>query len=166
MASLNLIHVIGNVGRDAELKYGNSGTAVATFSVATTETTSDGREFTEWHQVKAFGKTAEVCGQYVKKGRKVYIQGKNQTSEWERDGIKQRKTEVVANRLILLDKANSDQPYTSRVSQRDEPGPPMDKIGYVIPGYTGAVHGSEPDAFDVGELSPAEFDAPPLSPGV
>ena len=155
MASLNMVQIIGNVGRDAELKYGNSGTAVASFSVATTETTSDGREFTEWHNVKAFGKTAEVCGQYVKKGRRVYIEGKNQTSEWERDGVKQRRTEVVARRMLLLDKASSDQPYTPRVSQRDEPGPPLDKIGYIMPGYDASA-----------ELGPPmDFDAPPLSPG-
>jgi len=90
MASVNRVILIGNLGRDPELRYTPSGAAVANFTIATTDTwTKDGEKqsHTEWHRIVAWGKLAEVCGEYLAKGKQVYIEGRIRTNEWEdRDG--------------------------------------------------------------------------------
>lgn len=105
--SLNKVLLIGNLGKDPELKYTPSGVAVATFSIATSESWKDQegnqQEKTEWHNIVAWRKLAEICGEYLKKGKKVYIEGKLQTRNYEKDGIKRYVTEIVADQLIMLD---------------------------------------------------------------
>jgi single-strand DNA-binding protein len=106
-ASVNKVILIGNLGRDPELRYTQSGQAVANFTLATTETWNKregGREErTEWHRIVAWGRTAELCAQYLSKGRTVYVEGRLQTREWEnREGQKQRTTEVVALSVQFL----------------------------------------------------------------
>jgi single-strand DNA-binding protein len=106
-ASVNKVILVGNLGRDPELRYTQAGTAVANFTLATNEsfTTKDGRreERTEWHRIVAWGKTAELCSQYLSKGRTVYIEGRLQTREWEnKEGQKQRTTEIVAQTVQFL----------------------------------------------------------------
>jgi single-strand DNA-binding protein len=87
MASVNKVILVGNLGRDPELRYTQSGQAVANFTIATTErfSTRDGdrQERTEWHRIVTWGKTAELCAQYLAKGRSVYLEGRLQTREWE-----------------------------------------------------------------------------------
>jgi single-strand DNA-binding protein len=107
MAGVNKVILIGNLGRDPELRYTQSGQAVANFTLATTERfpTKDGerQERTEWHRVVAWGRTAELCAQYLSKGRSVYVEGRLQTREWEdRDGQKRRTTEIVAVSVQFL----------------------------------------------------------------
>ncbi len=108
MGSVNKAILIGNLGRDAELKYTTSGTAVATLSVATTESWKDKnsgerQEKTEWHRVVVWGKTAENLASYLVKGKQVYIEGRIQTREWEdQDGQKRYTTEIRSDRLTLL----------------------------------------------------------------
>ena len=106
MASLNKTMLIGNLGRDPEVRYTQSGTAVATLSVATNErwNTAEGEkaERTEWHRVVAFGKLAEICGQHLAKGRTVYIEGRLQTRAWEKDGDKRSVTEIIAGSVQVL----------------------------------------------------------------
>ena len=106
MASLNKVMLIGNLGRDPEIRHTQAGTAVATFSVATNErwNTNEGEkaERTEWHRVIAFGKLAEICGQHLAKGRTVYIEGRLQTRSWEKDGDKRSVTEIVAGSVQFL----------------------------------------------------------------
>jgi single-strand DNA-binding protein len=106
MASLNKVMLIGNLGRDPEIRHTQAGTAVATFSVATNErwNTTEGEkaERTEWHRVIAFGKLAEICGQHLAKGRTVYIEGRLQTRSWEKDGDKRSVTEIVAGSVQFL----------------------------------------------------------------
>ena len=106
MASLNKVMLIGNLGRDPEIRHTQAGTAVATFSVATNErwNTTEGEkaERTEWHRVIAFGKLAEICGQHLAKGRTVYIEGRLQTRSWEKDGEKRSVTEIVAGSVQFL----------------------------------------------------------------
>ena len=107
MAGVNKAILIGNLGRDPELRYTQGGQAVANFSIATTEsfTTKDGRrdERTEWHRIVVWGKTAENCAQYLSKGRTVYVEGRIQTREWEnKEGQKQRTTEIVAQTVQFL----------------------------------------------------------------
>ncbi len=106
--SLNKVMIIGNVGRDPEMRYLQNGTPVTSFSVAAsrTWTTPEGerREETEWFNVVAWNKLAETCNQLVTKGRKVYIEGRLRTHSWEgQDGQKRYRTEVVATSMILLD---------------------------------------------------------------
>lgn len=105
--SLNKVQLIGNLGKDPELKYTPSGVAVATFSIATSESWKDQdgnqQEKTEWHNIVAWRKLAEICGEYLKKGKKVYLEGKLQTRNYEKDGVKRYVTEIVADQLIMLD---------------------------------------------------------------
>lgn len=105
--SLNKVSLIGNLGKDTELKYTPNGVAVATFSIATSESWKDkdgnAQEKTEWHNIVAWRKLAEICGEYLKKGKKVYIEGKLQTRNYEKDGVKRYVTEIVADKLIMLD---------------------------------------------------------------
>jgi len=106
-AGVNKVILIGNLGRDPELRYTQSGQAVANFTLATTETWNKkegGREErTEWHRIVAWGRTAELCAQYLSKGRTVYVEGRLQTREWEnREGQKQKTTEIVALSVQFL----------------------------------------------------------------
>jgi single-strand DNA-binding protein len=106
--SVNKVILIGNLGKDPEVKYTPSGTAVAKFSLATNERYKDkGGEWqdrTEWHNIVAWQRLAEIVGEYVKKGSKLYIEGRLQTSSWDdkESGQKRYKTEVIANDLVLL----------------------------------------------------------------
>jgi len=100
MSSLNQVTLIGNLGKDPEIRRLNNGDAVANFSIATSEKWTDKgsgekRERTEWHRVVAWGKIAEIIEKYVKKGDKIMVQGKLQTRSWEKDGHKNYTTEVV-----------------------------------------------------------------------
>ena len=109
MASVNKVILIGNLGRDPELRYTPGGQAVANFTLATNErfTTKDGakQERTEWHRIVAWGRTGELCAQYLSKGRSVYLEGRLQTREWEdKEGQKRQTTEVVAQTVQFLDR--------------------------------------------------------------
>ena len=106
--SVNKVQIIGTLGRDPEMKYLPSGSAVVAVSVATDESYNDKQsgqkvEKTEWHRITAFGKRAEIIGQYLKKGSKAYFEGKLRTREWEKDGVKRYTTEIVVNDMMMLD---------------------------------------------------------------
>ena len=114
MGSLNRVMLIGNLGRDPEVRYTGSGAAVANFTLATNEvwTNKEGRreERTEWHRIVVFGKTAEVCREYLKKGRQVYVEGRLQTRQWEdREGNKRTTTEINAQNIVFLGRAGETQ---------------------------------------------------------
>ncbi len=106
MGSLNQAQLIGNLGRDAELRYTSSGQAVTNFSIATTETWKDKsgqkQEKTEWHRIVLWGKSAETLSQYLQKGKQVFVQGRLETREWEKDGVKKQTTEIKADKVVLL----------------------------------------------------------------
>lgn len=106
MRSLNQVQLIGNLTRDPEVKYIPSGDPVANFSIATnrewTDSNGEKQEAADFHNVVAWRKLAEVCGQYLKKGNKVYISGRLQTRSWEKDGVKRYATEVVCKDVIFL----------------------------------------------------------------
>jgi single-strand DNA-binding protein len=104
---LNKAILIGNLGRDPEMRYTPSGVAVANFNIATSETwtNKEGQKETrtEWHRIVAFGKLGEICGEYLAKGRQVYIEGRIQTRDWEdKEGVKRYTTEIIANQMIML----------------------------------------------------------------
>ena len=107
MASVNKVILVGNLGRDPEMRYMPSGDAIASFSVATTDTWKDKsgakQEKTEWHRISMFGKQAEIAGQYLKKGSSVYIEGRLQTRKGtDKEGHERQTTEVVADRMQML----------------------------------------------------------------
>jgi single-strand DNA-binding protein len=110
--NLNKAMIIGNMTRDPEVKTTPSGQNVASFSVATnrvwTNAQGQKQEAVEYHNIVAWGKLAEICGQYLNKGKKVYIEGRLQTRDWEgQDGVKRYKTEIVAENMIMLDRGGS-----------------------------------------------------------
>jgi single-strand DNA-binding protein len=126
MASLNKVIIIGHLGRDPEMRYTPSGQPVANFSVATDESYKgkDGQkvEKSEWHRIVAWGKQAEFCGNYLAKGRLVYVEGKLETRKWtDKDtGVERYTTEIKADRVMGMDKRPEGQPtgaqpeYTGR----------------------------------------------------
>ena len=136
MASINKAILIGNLGRDPELRYLPSGGPVVSFSIATTDVFNDRngarQERTDWHNIVVFGKQAEACSQYLKKGRQVYIEGRISTRQYEaKDGTGKRyRTEIVAQRVQFLGTgggragATMDEPHDIG---GDLPPPPMDE---------------------------------------
>jgi single-strand DNA-binding protein len=124
---LNKIMIIGNLGRDPEMRYTPSGKPVTTFSVATSRTwsTSDGekREETEWFNVVAWSSLAEICKQYLTKGQQVYIEGRLQTRHWDdQEGNKHTSVEIVANEMIILSERREagDGSTESETSEEEE----------------------------------------------
>ncbi len=121
--SLNKVMLIGNLGRDPELRYTTSGTAVASFTVATNDTWKDAdgnvQERTEWHNIVAWKKLAEICGEWLKKGKKVYIEGRIQTRSYDdkNTGTKKYITEIIAEDMLMLDsKGQSEREMTDASS--------------------------------------------------
>ncbi len=105
---INKVILVGNLGRDPEVRYTPSGTAVANVTIATGESwkdrnTGEQQERTEWHRVVFFSRLAEIVEQYLKKGAKVYVEGRLQTRSWEQDGVKRYTTEIIANEMQMLD---------------------------------------------------------------
>lgn len=111
--------IIGNLTRDPEVRTTNGGQQVASFGVATnhvwTDSSGQKQEKAEFHNIVAWGKLADICGQYLAKGRKVYVEGRLQTREWQgQDGAKRNRTEIVAENMIMLDRGNSAAPAMAR----------------------------------------------------
>ena len=105
-AGINKVIIIGNLGRDPEVRYAQSGMAICKLSVAVTERVKDGdawKDVTEWFRVTVFGKTAENAGQYLQKGRQVYVDGRLKTEKYkDKDGVEKTSVEVIANTLQFL----------------------------------------------------------------
>ncbi len=133
--TVNKVILIGNLGGDPETRYTPSGSAVCNLTLATSESWKDKQngqqqERTEWHRVVFFGKLAEIVGQYLRKGSKVYVEGRLQTREWEKDGIKRYTTEVVVDMggtMQMLDSRNDSGGqggnYAPQGQQRSAPAP-------------------------------------------
>ena len=114
MASVNKVILLGNLGRDPETRYTTGGDAVTTLNIATSEQWKDKsgekQERTEWHRVVLFARLAEIAGEYLKKGRSVYIEGRLQTRKYtDKDGVEKYSTEIVADRMQLLGGRESGQ---------------------------------------------------------
>ncbi len=112
---VNLVILVGNLGQDPEVRYMPNGNAVANFTVATSESWQDQQgqkqERTEWHRIVMYRKLAEIAGQYLRKGSKVYLEGKLQTREWQdQQGQKRYTTEIVADEMQMLDSKQDGQP--------------------------------------------------------
>ena len=133
--AVNKVILIGNLGRDPEVRYLPSGQAVAAFSLATSDNYTDRsgarQERTEWHNVVVYGKQAELCGQYLKKGRQAYVEGRITYRQWDaKDGSGKRyRTEIVAQRVQFLGGrpgAGAEEPAEVAGGGDVEPPPPMD----------------------------------------
>jgi single-strand DNA-binding protein len=133
---LNKVILIGNLGRDPEVRYTPGGLAVANFSMATSETwtNKEGEKETrtEWHRIVAWGKLGEICGEYLSKGKQIYIEGRIQTREWEdKEGNKRYTTEIIALQMLMLgSRESADEPRTSPSSDMETPNlpePPISK---------------------------------------
>ncbi len=115
MASVNKAIIVGNLGADPEQRYTQNNTPVTTFRIATTDQWTDKQsgqrqERTEWHRIVAWGRLAEICGQYLRKGKQVYVEGRLQTREWEdQQGQKRYTTEIVAQTMQMLGRAGEGE---------------------------------------------------------
>lgn len=125
---VNKVILIGNLGRDPEVRYTPDGKAVVNFGLATSlewkdKTTGEKREKTEWHRIVAFGKLGEICGEYLSKGRQVYIEGRLQTRSWEQEGVTRYITEIVASEMQMLGAkgAESSGGYAREPQQNTKP---------------------------------------------
>jgi len=130
MSGVNKVILIGNLGADPDLRHTPSGLAVSNLNLATTEvfTNREGEKNkrTEWHRVVTFGRLAEICNQYLKKGRQVYIEGRLQTREWEdQKGVKRFTTEVIATNMVMLG-SRGEAAYTSDEAQAEAPAEGVD----------------------------------------
>jgi len=131
MYSLNRATLIGNLTREPETRQTPAGQTVCSFSIATNRawTGNDGQkqDATEFHNIVAWGKLAEICGQYLNKGKKIYVEGRLQTRDWEgQDGVKRYRTEIVAENLIMLDgKGGQSNPNAIAGSGTPEFRPPQ-----------------------------------------
>jgi len=133
MASVNKVILIGNLGRDPEVRYTQNGTAVANFTLATNEVWNDKsgerQEKTEWHRIVVWGKQAEIAREHLSKGKQVYIEGSIQTRQWDdREGNKRTTTEIKAQRLMMMGRADAGESRMDAAAPPpgDEPGPPPD----------------------------------------
>ncbi|HIJ79853.1 MAG: single-stranded DNA-binding protein [Desulfobulbaceae bacterium] len=135
---VNKVTLIGNLGKDPEVRYSQTGTAIANFTVATTETwkKADGNkeELTEWHRVVAFARLGEICGEYLSKGSKVYIEGRLQTRKWEdKDGNPRYTTEIVAKEMKMLSPRGAGAGSNGGNQNYDEPPYPEPVMGDDVP---------------------------------
>ncbi len=131
MAGVNKVILIGNLGANPEVKYLSNGTTVANFRMATTENwvnrSGEKTTMTEWHRIVAFGRLAEICGEYLNKGKQVYVEGRLRTRTWEdKDGNKRSTTEIVASRMQMLGAAGTpgEVPDTAKDFDVDSEVPP------------------------------------------
>ena len=128
MASVNKVILVGNLGRDPEMRYLPSGEAVANLALATTDRYKDKSgqmvEQTEWHRVSFFGKVAEVCGQYLKKGSQVYVEGSIRTRKYtDKDGVEKYATEIRGDRMQMLGSRDRDEQQTAQQPRQQQSRP-------------------------------------------
>lgn len=111
---LNKAILIGRLGKDPEIRYTQDGRAIANFTIATNEewkdkNTGEKKERTEWHRIVAFGKLGEICGEYLAKGKLIYLEGRLQTRSYEQEGVTKYTTEIVASDMQMLESKNAGQ---------------------------------------------------------
>jgi single-strand DNA-binding protein len=122
---INKVILLGNLGRDPDVRYTAGGDAVCNLALATSEAWKDKasgeqKESTEWHRVVAFGRLAEIMSEFLKKGAKVYIEGKLKTRKWEKDGVDHYATEIVASDMLMLSAKDDESPRRSPATRAAE----------------------------------------------
>ena len=131
MAGINKVILVGRLGKDPEVRYTADGVPVASFSIATSvewkdKNSGEKREKTEWHRIDAWRRLGEICGEYLHKGKQVYIEGRLQTDSWEdKDGNKRYTTKVVAREMQMLDSPMRGEGSTESQSQQQPPEEPV-----------------------------------------
>ncbi len=139
MSGVNKVIILGHLGRDPETRYTNAGGAVANISVATSDVwndknTGERKERSEWHNVVAFNRLAEVAGEYLRKGSKVYIEGKLQTDKYEKEGVQHYSTKVICQQLQMLDSRPDSRPAGNQpANPRHHAKPPVEDFNDEIP---------------------------------
>jgi len=125
MASVNKVILVGNLGKDPEVRYMPNGEAVCNFSIATTDSwkNKEGvkQEKTEWHNIVIYRKLAEIAGEYLAKGRPVYIEGRLQTRKWEKEGVTRYTTEIIADQMQMLGSRQEQDDSAEDYSPRQQP---------------------------------------------
>lgn len=122
MASVNKVIIVGNLGKDPEVRYMPSGDAIANIAVATSYKPKDKEPVTEWHRISFFGKLAEVVGQYLKKGSSIYVEGRLQTRKYtDKDGIERYATEIVAENMQMLGGKGESGDASARPATPEQP---------------------------------------------
>ena len=125
MAGVNKVILIGHLGADPEVKYLSNGTTVASFRIATSEnrvnrTSGEKTTVTEWHRIVAFGRLAEICGEYLNKGKQVYIEGRLRTRSWEdKEGNRRFTTEILASNMQMLGAAGGSPPVGGPAGEKE-----------------------------------------------
>lgn len=145
MASVNKAIILGNIGKDPEVKYTASGEAICNITVATSESwkdkaTGEKKDLTEWHRISFFGKLAEICGQYLKKGSQVYVEGSIRTRKWtDKEGQERYTTEIRGDEMKMLGgklegtQRTQDNERRSEQQQKSKPKQSFDDLGDDIP---------------------------------
>ena len=156
MASVNKVIIVGNLGRDPEMRSFPNGDQVANVTIATTDrykdkTSGEMKEITEWHRVSFFGRLAEIVGQYLRKGSQVYVEGSLRTRSWEKDGVKQYSTEIRADQMQMLG---------SREGRGDTSDRATDAGGYDAPRPSAASASRAPAPAPAPRQAPAPAPAP------
>ena len=134
MASVNKVILVGNLGRDPETRYTTSGDAVTNIRLATTDTWKDKagekQERTEWHNIVFYGRQAEIAGEYLKKGRQIYVEGRLQTRKWQdKEGQDRYTTEIIADRMQMLgSREGSGAPVAAEPSERASTAEPRGAV--------------------------------------
>lgn len=159
MASVNKVILVGNLGKDPDVRYMPSGDAITNITMATTDSWKDKngekQEKTEWHRVAFFGKLAEIAGEYLKKGSQVYVEGRLQTRKWQdKEGQDRYTTEIVADRMQMLGSRSGGGNY--EVQDKAPAGESRESSG----GYSSGGHSSKPPAKKGGDFADFEDDIP------
>lgn len=129
MAGVNKVIILGRLGQDPEMTYTASGMAVCKFSLATSEKNKEGKETTAWHRLIAFGKTGEIIGQYMTKGRELYVEGKLSYGQYEKDGITRYTTDIIVKEFSFIGGNQQNQSY----QKPEQPNPQYSNVGNQAP---------------------------------
>lgn len=154
---VNKVILVGNLGADPDVRYTQNSTPIANLSIATSESwkdkqTGEPREQTEWHRCVAYRRLAEIAGEYLKKGSKVYVEGRLQTRKWTgQDNVERYTTEVVINEMQMLDSRNENQSGSAPTSPAPESQPQRSGLGSSIPSGQKSPRRKEPEPFSPGD---------------
>ena len=154
---VNKVILIGNLGADPDVRYTQNSTPIANLSIATSESwkdkaTGEPREQTEWHRCVAYRRLAEIAGEYLKKGSKVYVEGRLQTRKWTgQDNVERYTTEVVINEMQMLDSRNENQSSSAAASPAPESQPQRSGLGSSMPSGQQSPRRKEPEPFSPGD---------------
>jgi single-strand DNA-binding protein len=152
MASVNKVIIVGNLGRDPEVRYMPSGDAIANIAVATSykskdRNTGEQKEITEWHRISFFGRLAEIVGEYMKKGSSIYVEGRLQTRKYtDKDGVERYATDIIAESMQMLGNASGGADHHDDHAQQAPARPPAEAAAPTAPSRAprGAKGGAKP----------------------